>query len=131
MTQKKDVLDMMFSDEIFSCLENSHTSDAVSEQLVQIPFEFYEQRFHPKPKEVILSELLQEVEESKDEQLKSLIALGLSYKFDDLFREFVELFLKMHPCSKKKVTVDEVFDLFEKMYFAYQRMVLYRKWKNM
>lgn len=131
MTHKKDVLDLIFSDQLFSCLEDDDTLSSVSEELVEKSFEFYEQRFHPKRKEVILSELLSELEETKDEKVKDKILLDLSYKFDDLFLEFVKLFLKMHPCSKKKATVDEVFELFEKMYIAYQRMVLYRKWKKM
>ena len=131
MTHKKDVLNLIFSEQLFTCLEHDDSSSYVSEKLVDRPFEFYEQRFQPKPKEVILSELLAEYDETKDQKEKSDTALELSYKFDDKFAEFVEIFLKLHPCSEKKTTVDDVFDVFVEMYYAYQRMVMYRKWKSL
>lgn len=130
MTHKKDVLDRIFVPQLFSCEENSDTFDQVAENIVQKPFEFYEQRFHPQPKQEILRDLLNEVEETKEDQKKHVIECGLGYAFDDSFSKFAKEFLGMHPCSPKKETIDNVFDRFVKMYYAYQRLILYRKWRN-
>lgn len=128
MTHKKDVLDRIFVPRLFS-LSYAENSDDV-ENIVQKPFEFYEQRFHPQSKQEILRNLLQEVDETKEDQKKHVIECGLEYTFDDLFTKFTKDFLAMHPCSPTKASVDNVFDLFVKMYYAYQRLTLYRKWRN-
>lgn len=133
MTHKKDVLDRIFVPQLFSREENSDTDDTFEEyakDIVKKPFEFYEQRFHPQSKQEILRELLNEIEETKEDQKKHVIECGLAYTFDDSFSKFVKEFLEMHPCSPKKTTIDNVFDLFVKMYYAYQRLLLYRKWRN-
>ena len=128
---KKGILSMCFSKDLFNYMPDGW-SDFVLMNFVEIhlskPFYFYEENFQYKTVEEIKEDLSKDEKDEKDgkDEKDEENLYDLWFIFDNRFNKFSRTLLEANEFSENKPSLEELFGLFEDMYYSYKRFRVYR-----